>query len=175
MTPAAIVTFIACHGGPAAHFSEFAQELSRKGYRVEILATGPALDKFRQLKINAVECNPEGFDLDDSESQQILAARITKWLQPGQTIVTDVGHPLMACVQDIVAKQFPQTRRFAYYDNPEPFVPGGYSATAARVMAAAQKTLFANARLAQEPMDSAPPLSEDRYRLLSRPSRQVAS
>jgi hypothetical protein len=39
--------------------------------------------------------------------------------------------------------------RLAYYDNPEPFVPGGYSHTAAEVMREAQGILFANETLAK--------------------------
>lgn len=46
--------------------------------------------------------------------------------------------------------------RLAYYDNPEPYVPGGYSAVAAEVMQAAQGILFANSNLTQAPIFQAP-------------------
>ncbi len=38
--------------------------------------------------------------------------------------------------------------RWAYYDNPETYVPGGYSAVAADVMSVADGVLFANSNLA---------------------------
>ncbi len=39
-------------------------------------------------------------------------------------------------------------KTYVYYDNPEEFVPGGYSETANKIRAIADRTLFANANLA---------------------------
>ncbi|NGX48196.1 MAG: hypothetical protein K1000chlam3_01586, partial [Chlamydiae bacterium] len=44
-------------------------------------------------------------------------------------------------------------KTYVYYDNPEEFVPGGYSETANKLRAIANKTLFANANLATEETD----------------------
>ena len=44
-------------------------------------------------------------------------------------------------------------KTYVYYDNPEEFVPGGYSETANKIRALADKTLFANANLATEERD----------------------
>jgi hypothetical protein len=150
----ALIYFIACHGGPAAHFSEFAKELRREGCRVEILATGPALDKLKGA--GAKEFNEEGLDINDPASQRLLAEKVAKSLGPGSVVITDLGHLLMASIQEAVAKELPSAERIAYYDNPEPFVPGGYMQTAAKVMAAANKVLFANANLAKEPLYLSP-------------------
>ncbi len=66
-----LIYFIACHGAPAAHFSEFAKEPRKEGCRVEILAIGPALDKLQRA--GAKEFNPEGLDINDPASQRLLA------------------------------------------------------------------------------------------------------
>ena len=148
------IVFIVCHGGPAAHFSEFAKELAKEGCRVEILATGPALDKLKGA--GAKEFNPDQLDIEDPASQKILAERMAKSLGPASVVITDVGHLLMASVQEAIAHESPTIKRLAYYDNPEPLVPGDYMKTAAKVMAGANKVLFANANLATEPLYSSP-------------------
>jgi len=153
MTPM-LIFFIACHGGPAAHFSEFAKEFQWQGHRVEILATGPALEKLAHL--GARDFNNSRLDLDDPSSQINLAETIASLAGQADAVITDVGHPLMAAVHSAIGKRAPQIKRMAYYDNPEPFVPGGYSQTAAKVMAAAEKVLFANQKLVRETLYAAP-------------------
>lgn len=152
MTP--LVFFIACHGGPAPHFAEFAKELSNSGFRVEILSTGPAFEKLKSL--GAHEFNPEGLDIDDPVSQRVLAKKVANSLSSASAVITDVGHVLMACVLEEISCKSPSVKRLAYYENPEPFVPGGYSKTAEKVMAYANKVLFSNSNLAREPLYSFP-------------------
>jgi hypothetical protein len=150
----ALIYFIACHGAPAAHFSEFAKELRKEGCRVEILATGPALDKLQG--VGAKEFNPDQLDINDPVSQQLLAEKVAKSLGPAAIVITDLGHLLMASVQEAIAREAPTIERLAYYENPEPFVPGGYMQTAAKVMSCANKVLFANTNLAKEPLYLSP-------------------
>jgi hypothetical protein len=150
----ALIYFIACHGAPAAHFSEFAKELRKEGCRVEILATGPALDKLKGA--GAKEFNPDQLDINDPASQRLLAEKVAKSLGPGSVVITDLSHLLMASIQEAIAKELPLIERLAYYENPEPFVPGSYMQTAAKVMACVNKVLFANANLAKEPLYLSP-------------------
>lgn len=149
-----LIYFIACHGGPAVHFVEFSKELQGASYQVEIFATGPALDRLRTA--GAVEFNPDKLNLEDPSCQKILAEKIAAFIKPGATIITDVGHSIMEQMQTSIAQASPNTQRLAYYDNPESFVPGGYSQTAAKVMRCADKILFANAKLALEPLYTSP-------------------
>jgi len=150
MMAAATIYFIACHGGPAAHFAEFASELRREGFSVELLATGPAFDKLQSS--GAIELNPDRLDLNSPASCRGLAQKIAETIRDASAIVTDVGHPFLAAVQEETAHSAPSVKRFAYYDNPESFVPGGYSQTAAKVMALADKVLFSNRHLAEAPL-----------------------
>jgi hypothetical protein len=136
----AAVCFVACHGGPADHFSTFAEELTRRGYEVHIYASGPALKKFQERGLEGVI----SFSVDAE------AADIAKQCSKADVVITDVGHPFDLPLQQALAQDAPATLRLAYYDNPESFVPGGYSTTAAKVMQAAHRTLFANANLAPE-------------------------
>ena len=77
------------------------------------------------------------------------------------SIITDVGHPFNGKVQKAFASEKTHIRTFAYYDNPEPYVPGGYSIVAAEVMKAARGTLFANSTLAQGPLFQEPGIEID--------------
>jgi hypothetical protein len=141
------ICFIACHAGPADHFAAFAEHLSREGYRVEVLASGPALKKFQDRNIQVLS----SFDADKGDAS--LAAQIARRVGKAAVVLTDVGHPFQIEIQEALAAEAPEVERWVYYDNPEPYVPGGYSATAEKVMAKAHLILFANAHLAKGPKD----------------------
>lgn len=148
---AATVCFIACHGGPADHFSTFAEELTNRGYKVHVYATGPALKKFQDRKIeNLTPFSLENILEDDA------AVDLAKRCSFANVIITDVGHVFDIPLQAALKSEASKSLKLAYYDNPESYVPGGYSATSAKVMKAAQGVLFANANLATTPIYETP-------------------
>ena len=143
----AVFCFIACHAGPADHFSTFAKALAERGYLVQVYGNGPALKKFQEQQLTHVipfSRNEEG------------ALEIAKQCDEKTVIITDVGDPFDITLQQLLSLHATQSLRLAYYDNPEPYVPGGYSAVAAKVMLAAQGVLFANAHLAAQPLYETP-------------------
>ncbi|MCY3974632.1 MAG: hypothetical protein OXF02_03710 [Simkaniaceae bacterium] len=145
---ATTVCFIACHGGAADHFAVFADHLANKGYTVRVYGAGPASDKFRAHQTaNLYVFSPEGVGSEERE-----AAGIAKACAKVAVVITDVGHRFGVALQKSLADHAPKVLRVAYYDNPEPYVPGGYSATASRVMQEAHKVVFANANLAKSPV-----------------------
>lgn len=133
------ICFIACHGAPADHFLNFAQSLIMQGHVVEIYATGAALDKLQ----NATVPNLIPFSLDKGKEEQ-TAQKIAKKCMNAAVVITDLGHPFDETIQKALKQHAPNVIRYTYYDNPEPFVPGGYSKTASKVIQLAQKVLFAN-------------------------------
>ena len=147
----AAICFIACHGGPADHFSTFAEDLVSKGYKVEIYATGAALKKFQDRKIEIVT----PFSLENI-SEEEASTQLAKKCSGIDVIITDVGHLFDISLQKALHSETPTSLRLAYYDNPESYVPGGYSTVAAKVMTAAQGVLFANANLTKTPLYEAP-------------------
>ncbi|MBM3184408.1 MAG: hypothetical protein FJZ64_03790, partial [Chlamydiae bacterium] len=148
-----LVYLITCHAGPSTHFAAFANDLREKGYQVEILASGPGFKSLSPL--GATDFNPSHFDLGDLGIQEKIAITVAGSLKPDGVLITDVGHPLMGKIQETVARNLPNVKRLAYYDNPEPFVPG-YSETAEKVMKVAEKVLFLNAKLVKDPTLSLP-------------------
>lgn len=148
-----IVCLIACHGGPADHFATYAEVLAKKGYEVQIHATGPALKKFQERGIEV----KTAFSLDNltADEEDSLANGIAKTCSASPIIITDVGHIFDVKIQKALNVHAHESRRFAYYDNPEPFVPGGYSSTAAEVMEVSEGILFANDNLARAKIYSA--------------------
>jgi hypothetical protein len=149
----AAVCLIACHGGPADHFATYAEVLAKKGYAVQIHATGPALKKFQERGVEV----KSSFSLDNltTEEENKLAQSIAKTCSTASIIITDVGHLFDVKIQKALSLNANKTPRFAYYDNPEPFVPGGYSSTAAEVIKVADGVLFANETLAKAKIYSA--------------------
>lgn len=144
---AAAVCLIVCHGGPADHFATFAENLPKDFGPIEIYASGPALKKMQERGI-AVKV-PFSLDNISPEEEDALAEQIAKTCSRARVVITDVGHAFDIKVQKALARQATHMPRLAYYDNPEPYVPGGYSAVATEVMQAAQGILFANSNLTQ--------------------------
>lgn len=146
------IFLVACSPAPAHHFAEYTKVLTEKGYKVEIHATGPALKKFEQCntKVNFY------LDLDgrSREQQNEWAKGIAGRCPEKSIVITDAGHPFGERVQEALEER--GITRFAYYDNPENFVPGGYSSTAAKVIKIAQGVFFANANLANDKIYSEP-------------------
>lgn len=142
----ALICFVACHGASADHFAVFAEDLKAKGHNVEIYATGPATAKFQGRNIFA-----EPFELEN-RSERKVALEVAKKCAKAAVVITDVGHRFNIALQRALAKEAPKSLRVAYYENPENYVPGGYSETAAKVMRAAERVLFANANLAKTPL-----------------------
>lgn len=149
----ATVCLIACHGGPADHFAMYAETLTKRGYDVQIHATGPALKKFQERGIEV----KSSFSLDNitPEEEASLAQAIAKTCSTAAVIITDVGHLFDVKIQKALSIQANKIPRLAYYDNSESFVPGGYSCTAEKVIKLAEGVLFANETLATAKIFSA--------------------
>ena len=128
------------------------EALNEKGYRTAIIATGPALKKFdeRKLKID-LSFNVEGLDEEDSID---LAKNIANHCKEAFCVITDAAHPFDPLLQEQLKRKNIVT--LAGYDNPEPYVPGGYSEVAAKVMKLADGVLFSNANLSNEEIFEAP-------------------
>lgn len=138
--------FIASHGASADHFATFVENLPKSSVRLEIYASGPALKKFQE---RGIEVKKFTIDNLSSEEEDALADQIAKACSSASVVITDVGHSFDAKVHKSLSQYAFEALRLAYYDNPEPFVPGGYSKVAAQVMLAAQGILFANSNLAK--------------------------
>ncbi len=147
---------IACHGGPADHFATFVEILPSK-HHIAIHASGPALKKFQDRNIPVQY--PFSLDGLSPEQENRLAQEIADKCSHAKVVISDLGHTFCIKVQRALAEK--SLTRIAYYDNPESFVPGGYSATAAKVMIASDKILFANANLANVPIYQAPGVEVD--------------
>ena len=152
--PAAAVCLISCHGASADHFATFAEHLSKEAGTIEIVAAGPALKTFRERGIEVKV--PFSLEQLSPAEEDALAAQIAKTCSSASVAITDVGDAFAIKVQKALAREARQVARLAYYENPEPLVPGKYSAIAAEVMLAAQGVLFANSNLAKVPLYSAP-------------------
>jgi len=136
---ATLICFVVCHAGPVDHFLPFSKALAERGHEVKILASGPAASKLERYGAE--------YDTIEGESAEDVALKCAD----ASVVVTDVGHLFALHLQEALP-----TRHYSYYDNPEPYIPGGYSEVAAQVMEASEKVLFANANLA-ETMDLSVP------------------
>lgn len=146
---AATICFVACHGGPAEHFAAFAEALSAKGRPVEVFASGPAAKKFQE---RGIVYHPLFVEKLSVEEEDLLASQMARILEATSLVITDVGHPFDIKLHQALSQRVVPARHLAYYDNPESYVPGGFSNVAAKVMLAADAILFANPHLTTIPV-----------------------
>lgn len=138
---AVTVVFVACHGGPADHFSQLSQQLPNS---IVCAARGPAENKFLERKTDLQVV----FDLQNREQALVEIMKVAK---TAHVVITDVGLEFSALLHEALKHEAKEVVRIAWYDNPERFVPG-YSSTAAKVMKNVQYVWFSNANLAVGPI-----------------------
>ena len=143
----AAICFIACHGGPADYFATFSKNLNLENRIVDIYASGPAADKFKQRNISVTE----SFNADNLSSIELdaLAKKIAGLYRK---VVIDPAHPNNIKLVEAISKYSKDTVISVLYDNPEPWVPGEYSTTANTLIShpAVKEVWFVNANLAKE-------------------------
>lgn len=149
-----LIVVVMLHGGPADHVSKFIPKMEKAGYKVQVCAAGPALKTLQDRNISITF--PFTADNLSTEQEAALAQQIGKICEKANCIITDVGHPFDITLQKHLFSTLAEIKRFAYVDNAESYVPGGYSDTANKVMEFATKTLFANANLTDDPKISLP-------------------
>lgn len=132
--------FLACHPNAGGHMADFKSSLDKQGVATTFLAADKAYDA-------AVRRGSSSVERISSEHAKAVALRLH---QSADRVIADVGSEFSALVFQELDALNSKVVKIAYYDNPEPFVPGGYSATAAAVIRAADGVLFANAALAKE-------------------------
>ncbi len=148
-----IICFIACHGaGPADHFAAFTEVLQERGYEVHLYASGAALKRLQEKQLP----NVTAFEVDglSEEEEDALAEQITEKCEGAQVVITDMAHQFDEKVLKSLTRR--KIKTIGYYDNPEPYVPGGYSLMVAKTAQYASKVLFANKHLAYEPLYQTP-------------------
>lgn len=154
-----VITLVACHGASADHFAIYAERLLKDNYRASIFTSEHGVKKFQD---RGITINQE-FSLGNltGAQEESLARQIATTCSMSSILITDVGHLFAEKVHKALQDQTPEMDRYAYYDNPESYVPGGYSQVASKVMLAAKGTIFANENLANEPIFSSPTIEID--------------
>lgn len=142
MLPLFIIWFVVCHAAPATHFSEQIIDLREKGYHVEVAATGPGYNKLIEKGIDAHQFDPSNL------------TSLAKRFSSNQIVITDCGDIAIKELHSILEQR--GITHLAYYDNPESFVPGGYSKTAAEILPVSSGVIFANKHLADRPLYTSP-------------------
>ncbi len=164
--PSTEICFVACHPASSSHFADFFYELTKQGHvRCKMIATEKAAEvlKKRDIAFQDFFSEKKSKNLKDlsNEEQDELAAAVAHLCRHAKCVITDLGQEFSAKVQSKLAERYPSIVRIAYYDNPESFVPGGYSQTAAKVLQKAQVIFFANAKLAEGAIYSEPSCAID--------------
>jgi hypothetical protein len=125
---------VASHGGPAAQMAASARD-------PDVYALGEALKKFQ-----AVESITKVTDISKIDESE-RATTIAKLNSKMKAVLVDGGHEFSYKVLLAFKEHAPHVTRILYYDNPDAYVPGGWSKWMAKSISVAQKVLFANASL----------------------------
>jgi hypothetical protein len=140
-----MAAFITLHSLPAEHFVSFEQVL--QDYSV------PSYTIFGDVAKSALKGKAPFYDLDllDKTNMEGFAEEIAKVCECAQTIFVAIGHESSGYILKAIQDMYGDSKRvIVYYDNPESFVPGGYSVVAQSAIALGRpkEILFANKNLA---------------------------
>lgn len=139
---------VVCHGGPADHFATFIPELQKMGAHVHVHATSGVIGKFKGMSLEVDTLNLSDASLSEIDIARNLAKKCSKV----SVLLTDLGNSFDISLQKAFKEYNPQVKRLVYYDNPESYVPGGYSDVANKTMLLADRVLFSNVNLARSPI-----------------------
>jgi hypothetical protein len=124
------VCLITIHPNSAHHFAQFAQELDKAQISWQILAAGHAEAILRQKKIAhkkiSIWLNKKELTNLSTEEQVSIAKLTAKECKKAKMIIADISEPFIVYVQHEL-NRISSAKRYLYYDNPEPYVPGEYS------------------------------------------------
>ncbi|CAF3378763.1 unnamed protein product [Rotaria socialis] len=151
-----LVCFIVCDNGPAAHFIEFTQHLVANGkLRVDIYASESVRAKFKDLSLSD-EVTLFHFKLGGltNKQEQSLALEIIKncFIREAKQIIVDIANEFnikLHAAFDKLDLMSCNSRFWCYYDNPEQYVPGGYSIRSGEMIKSSRNILFANINLVE--------------------------
>lgn len=133
--------FFAAHPNPANHFVEYAQVLEERGVPYQVFAEKSLTEKFSRFSSRL-----RMIDSSDFSREEFMEDLLSSIHEQGMAVM-DVSSEFFLEFQKRLAVKKPFVKRCVYYDNPEPFVPGGYSRLASKMIALAQYVLFANSSL----------------------------
>jgi len=119
-----MAAFITLHSLPAEHFVCF-----ERVFRGVV----PTYMMFGDMAKKALNITPLYLDLDllDKSDMDAFAEQIAKTCECANIIFISIGHASSGYIVKAIHNSYKDTKRIIlYYDNPEAFVPGGYSEVA---------------------------------------------
>lgn len=152
-----LVCFIVCDNGPAIHFHQFAQNLFNDNHsRIDIYANESVRSIFDDLQsCDGIRVFHFSLDQENTDEKQVQLANelLDNCEMSGtRTIIVDIANKFDCTLQDVFNQRSMKSapiRFWCYYDNPEGYVPGGYSIQAEAMIKLSSNILFANMNLVQ--------------------------
>lgn len=150
------VCFVTIHPASAEHFAIFTQELDKEKISWQILAADNAEVFLKQKKIShrkiSIWTNKKVIK-DLSHEERGLIARLTaKECKKAKLVITDISEPFIVRFHYELAL-ISSAKRYIYYDNPDPYVPGEYSKCFESLLKTRPDgAIFANKALCTEPL-----------------------
>jgi len=142
------VCFVTEHPNPANHFEKFVQVCEERGISCKVITGKNVSDKFAQIKSKVVVIDPASLQNEE------LLTQLEQEMTSQSIVFTDIANKRWVALHQKLSEKHPSIKRAVYYDNPEGYVPGGYSKLAAKVIDKAQIILFANKSLVHKGVES---------------------
>ncbi len=142
-----MTAFVSMHSLPAEHFMVFESVLKKNSISTQMIMGGVAK--------RALGSRKPDFDMDILTGMEIkeFSNEVAKICECVNIIFVGMGHQFAGHFLEAITRLYGDTKRvILYYENPEIFVPGGYSelAQAAVSIGKPREIAFANKNLAKE-------------------------
>ncbi len=145
-----MVAFVAMHSLPAEHFAIFEAILVKNSIPVRMIVGGVA-KKALGSRLPDVD-----MDIWSDLGVKEFSAEVASVCEFANIILVGIGHQFAGHFLEAITNRYGDSKRvILYYENPEVFVPGGYSelAQAAVTLGKPAEILFANRNLAASDVD----------------------
>ena len=142
-----MVAFVAMHSLPAEHFLIFQSLLAKNSIPTRMIVGGVAK--------KALGSRLPDVDMDVWEGKEIkeFSNEVAKSCEFANIIFVGIGHQFAGHFLEAITELYGSLKRvILYYENPEVYVPGGYSdlAQSAVTLGRPEEVLFANKNLAKK-------------------------
>lgn len=148
------VCFVTIHPAPAEHFATFIQELDKEKISWQILAADSAEVFLKEKKIShrkiSIWANKKTIKNLSSEEIISIAKLTAKECKKAKIVITDISEPFIVRFHHELSL-ISTAKRYVYYENPDPYVPGEYSKCFESLLKTRPNgVLFANKKLCTE-------------------------
>ena len=129
-----MILFLSHHLNVASHFNQYAKVLQKHEIPYKVITDTSVSEQYETDLKDVIYIDIETFDLNELKES----------INDNDTIISGSNSPYWKDLYQLLSIEKPYIKKYVYYDNPERFVPGGYSEKAEEIFSFCEGIIFSN-------------------------------